>query len=108
VFLNGEELNIGFVTGRPVAGAGEAQTERILSKRHPKRDINKGLVGRHLMPTCRGTSSFASVVIILSIDYPTLLFFVGSSKSVLRGYTVSSPILREETAMGFSPLLRIS
>ena len=42
---------------------------RILSKRHPKRDINKGLVGRHFMSTSRGTLSFAAVVIILSIEY---------------------------------------
>jgi hypothetical protein len=68
-------LQIGSVTGRSTAGVGEAHPARILSKRHPKGHINKQLVGLHLMSTSRGTSSFASVVIILSIDYPTLLFF---------------------------------
>jgi hypothetical protein len=92
-----------------MAGVGEAHPVRILSERHPKGHINKQLVGLHLMSTSRGTSSFASVVIILSIDYPTLPFFLRRIlQSVLRGYTVSSPILREETAMGFSPFLRIS
>jgi hypothetical protein len=50
-----EELQIGFGTGVVMAGAREAQTERILSKRHPKRGINKGLGGLHLMSTSRGT-----------------------------------------------------
>jgi hypothetical protein len=32
-----------------MAGAVEGQTKRILSKRHLKRDVEKGFVGPHLM-----------------------------------------------------------
>ena len=50
-----EKLQIGFVTGKLMARASEAHSARILSKRHPKRCMNKGLVGLHLMPTCKET-----------------------------------------------------
>ena len=59
-------LQIGFATGILMGGAREAQTERILSKRHPKRGINKGPGERHLMSTCRGIMSFLAVVILLT------------------------------------------
>lgn len=36
-----EKLQIGFTTGILRGGAREAQTERILSKRHPKHRIKK-------------------------------------------------------------------
>jgi hypothetical protein len=38
-----------------MGGARDPQTERILLKRHPKRDINKGPIGLQLMSTCKGT-----------------------------------------------------
>jgi hypothetical protein len=57
-------LQISFATGGLMARAGEAHPARIPSKRHPKQDINKGLVGRHLMSTSRGTPSLPAVVII--------------------------------------------
>jgi hypothetical protein len=48
-------LQIGFGTGILMRGAREAQTERILAKMHPERDINKGPIGRHLMSASKGT-----------------------------------------------------
>ena len=62
-----EKLQIGFGTGILMARAREDQTERILSKRHPKRLIDKGIAGRYLMSTSIGTLSLRAVVIILSI-----------------------------------------
>jgi hypothetical protein len=52
---SGAGLQIGFGTGKLLARACEAHRASILSKRHPKQRINKGLVGRHLKSASKGT-----------------------------------------------------
>ena len=80
-----------------MGGAREAQTERILSKRHPKRDIDKGLEGRYLRSTSRGTLSLPAVVIIFLSKYLTCsASSCGASthKASWIIITIRAPILR--------------